>query len=529
VRRRLLAGLCAAALATAAAAQPASVGQAREAGIKDADTRAWWRIAEQLSSDAMEGRDIGSAGYDRAAALVAARFKAAGLKPAGDGGGWFQTFPVHEVKVESAGTSFTVARDGAPPRPLAFLHEISVRPTDGMAAALEAPLTFRGYCAEPDLADVRGKIVVCFNTRRAGLTTGAQRLRAAQAAGAVGLIHVDDPYFTIEPPRWPAAYARSVGIAGSPPPAASKLLVMTLSTDAFRALIEGSGQDAAAILKLGGTRQPLPAFEIPARLAVKLNVAVRDYTAKNVLGVLPGGDPALKAEHLVLSAHLDGYGYGEPVDGDGLYNGALDDAAYVGTLIRFADRHRGKPLRRSVVFAAFTGEEKGLLGASWYVRHPSVPPGQIVADINLDQLRPLFPLDLLTELAVNDSTLGVTARRVGAGMGIAIQPDPEPERGLLQRADHWPFMQIGVPATGFIFGYRPGTEAERRYREWYQIRYHRPQDDLTQPMDFAAAAKFNIFFYRLAEAVADARERPCWTSASPYAPKSEAPHATSRP
>jgi hypothetical protein len=517
--RRLLPLLLAAAIAAPAAAQPASVGHAREAQIADADTRAWWHIAEQLSSDAMEGRDTGSAGYDRAADLVAREFAAAGLKPAGDAGGWFQTFPVHEVKVETAGTRFTLTRPGAAPHPLGFLHEISVRPTDGMPTSLGAPLTFRGYCGPQDMAGAAGKIVVCFNTRRTGLTTGGERLKAAEAAGAVGLIHVDDPYFTIEPPRWPAAYARSVSIAGSPQPAAPKLVVMTLSAEAFRDLLAGSGQDAAAILKLGGTKQPLPSFELAGVLSVALNVTSRDYTAKNVLGVLPGADPALAHEHLVLSAHLDGYGYGEPVNGDGLYNGALDDAAYVGTLIRFAERRHGKPLPRSVLFAAFTGEEKGLLGANWYVRHPTVAAHDIVADINLDQLRPLFPLQLMTELAVNDSTLGQTARRVAGGMGIEIQPDPEPERGLLQRADHWPFMQIGVPATGFIFGYRPGTEAERRYREWYQVRYHRPQDDLTQPMDFVAAAKFNSFFYQLAEAVAGDPARPGWVAGSPYAPK----------
>jgi Zn-dependent M28 family amino/carboxypeptidase len=294
---------------------------------------------------------------------------------------------------------------------------------------------------------------------------------------------------------------------------------MTLSAEAFKTLVAGAGHDPAEILKLGGDKQPLPAFDIAPRLQATFKITKRDYTAENVLGVLPGRDPKLAAEHLVLSAHLDGYGHGEPVDGDGLYNGALDDAAYVGTLIRFADRHKGRPLARSVVFAAFTGEEKGLLGAHWFVDHPTVPKASIVADINLDQLRPLFPLELMTELAVNDSSLGTTARTVAASMNIRIQPDPEPERGLLQRADHWPFMQAGVPATGFIFGYEPGTEAERRYREWYQVRYHRPQDDVTQPMDFEAAAKFNNFFYRLAEAVADAPERPSWTPGGAYAVK----------
>jgi Zn-dependent M28 family amino/carboxypeptidase len=175
--------------------------------------------------------------------------------------------------------------------------------------------------------------------------------------------------------------------------------------------------------------------------------------------------------------------------------------------------------RRSILFAAFTGEEKGLLGSSWFVQHPTVPKEKLVADVNLDQLRPLFPLKIMTAEAVNDTTLGATARDVGSKMGIDIREDKEPERGLLRRADQYPFLKIGVPAISFIFGYDAGTDAERRYREWYQVRYHRPQDDLTQPVDFDAAAKFDVFFYRLIETIANAAAKPEILSDSQFAPK----------
>lgn len=502
----------AASLATAAAAGP------RDAEIRDRETRAWWRIAEALSSDAMEGRDTGSPGYDRAADLVAARFKAAGLKPAGDAGSWFQVFPLHEAKVEKDGTSFAVVRDNGQEVPLAFLHQVTVRAADDLPGLLQAPLAFRGYCGPDAMTGVEKKVVICFGTRRAGLPSAAQRLKAAREAGALAIVNVDDPYFTIEPYRWPYAYARTVSLAEGPPPAPGPVNI-TASPEAFAAMIEGSGQDAAALLKAGGTKQPVQGFDVPARLRATFKVTTRDYTAKNVIGVLPGRDPARARQALLISAHLDGYGYGEPVNGDGLYNGTLDDAAYVGTVIRFADRRKGRPLARSVVFAAFAGEEKGLLGSTWYARHPTVPAASLVGAVNLDQLRPLFPLKLMTTLAVDDSTLGDDVRAVAGSMGIAVQPDPEPERGLLQRADHYPFMLLGVPATGFIFGYQPGTEAERRYREWYQVRYHRPQDDLTQPMDFAAAKTFNDFFYRLIERLGDADKAPTWKPGSPFAPK----------
>ena len=498
-------------LSTAASAEP------RTAGINDPDTRAWWEITEQLSSDAMEGRDIGSPGHDRAGQLVADRFKAAGLKPAGDNGTFFQTFPVHESRVVSAVVA--LRQDTTADRYLSFLKDFSVRAADDLPERLEAPLRFAGYCRPEDLTGAGGKVVACINTRRAGMTTSGERLRNAQAAGALGLIQIDDPGFTIEPFRWPAAYARTSTLADASPAKPGGFVVMTMSVAAFARLAEGSGHDGAAVMAAGGARQPLATFDLPGTFAARFETRQRDFTATNVLAVMPGSDPTLAAEHVVLSAHLDGYGYGEPVDGDTLYNGALDDAAYVATLIRFADNHRGKPLKRSVVLAVFTGEEKGLLGANWFTKHPTVPTGSLVANINLDQLRPLFPLKLMTVLAIDDTSLGATVRSVAGSMGIRTQADPEPERGLLARADHYPFLQIGVPATGFIFGYEPGTEAERRYREWYQVRYHRPQDDINQPMDFEAAGAFHRFFYKLVETVADAPAKPTWNPASRFAPR----------
>ena len=169
---------------------------------------------------------------------------------------------------------------------------------------------------------------------------------------------------------------------------------------------------------------------------------------------------------------------------------------------------RTPSLKRSLLFCVVTGEEKGLLGSKYFAAHPTVPKDKMVADINLDQLRPLFPLRTLTMLAVDESTLGDTAKSVAATMGIRIQPDPEPERNLLRRSDHYSFMQIGVPATGFIFGYEKGTPDEAAYREWYAKRYHSPLDDLNQPWVPDAAAKFNDFFNKLVETLANADQRP---------------------
>lgn len=484
----------------------------------DARTAKWWETTRALSSDEMEGRDTGSPGYDRAAAMVAERFDAAGLRPAGDDGGWFQNIAFKDVEVTAEGTSLTVLHEDGTRRPLRFLHEISVGPQWGLAASLDAPMVWRGWCRPEDMADVSEKIVVCLGARREGQTTGGGRLRAATEAGAVAIINVDDMSFTVEPPRWPLAYARSVILAEMTPGAAT-IPSLRMAAPTFEALAAAAGLDGAAVLAAGGRNEALPPFELKARLQATFATRERAYASANVLGVLPGTDPALAGQPVLLIAHLDGYGYGTPVDGDGLYNGTFDDAAYVATLMTLADEREGRGWRRPVIFAAVTGEEKGLWGSRWLADHPTPGAPTPVAVLNLDQLRPLYPLTILTTLALDDSTLGQTVRDVAEPMGIEVRPDREPERGLLRRSDHWPFMQKGVPAVSFLFGLDYGTPAHDAYLDWYRRRYHAPQDDLTTPIDFQAQADFHTFWFALVEAVADADHPPQWLPDSPNRPR----------
>lgn len=468
----------------------------------DADTQAWWATTAALSNDAMGGRDTGSADHERAAQLVATRFAKAGLQPAGDHGTWFQRVPMVQ-------TAVTAAAIGVGDRPLSYLHQITVQPNEGTPPRTDAALAYRGYCGAGDLGAVSGKLVVCHGTHRAGLPSAAMRQAAVKAAGAIGIMTIADPGFTVEPPRWPDAYARHVRLATTEPDT-DPFLRLTLNADALAIVLRGSGHDAAALIAAGSNGRPLPSFDLPDRLQASLTLERRTISSPNVIGMLPGRNPAMAAQTIVLSAHLDGYGHGVAVDGDGLYNGTLDDAAYVALLIQLAERRHGERFARPLIFAAFTGEEKGLLGARWFVAHPTVPTTSIAADINLDQLRPIFPLDLLTVHALDDTSLGDDVRAVAAPLGIAVQRDPEPERDLLRRADHWPFLQAGIPATAFVFGYRPGTASERAYRRWYKTGYHRPQDDLAQPIDWQAATDFNRFFYHLVERVAGQPTVPSW-------------------
>lgn len=483
----------------------------------DPDTRAWWQHTTVLSADSMEGRDAGSRGYERAARHVAAWLAAAEVQPLGDSGSYFQSVPMEEVAV-------TRARIDVGGRPLRFLHDITI-PAQSAPSTLEGELAYRGYCGVDVLGDVRGKVVICHASRRSGLPNNEQRRTALQQAGAIGMIAIADPGFTIEPPRWPAAYARSVTLAGgrqrtssTQPASRPAFVTLSLRAEALRTVLAGSGHDADSVIAEGSAGQPLPSFDLHDSLHATFTTTRRTLRSPNVVGILPGTDPTKANEAIVLTAHLDGYGYGTAVDGDSLYNGTLDDAAYVALIVRLLERRHGQGFRRPVIVAIVTGEEKGLLGSRWFLAHLPVPRWQIAADINLDQLRPLFPLDLLTVHALDDTSLGDDARAVAESLGIAVQNDPEPERGLLRRSDQWPFLQAGIPATNFVFGYRPGSESERIYRQWYREGYHTPKDDLHQHIDWKAATDFNRFYYALVERVTGQDKAPAWKAGSTLRP-----------
>lgn len=466
------------AAAPAHAAPPAS----------DSDTTAWWALTSELSGDAMEGRDTGSPAYDRAAALVARRFAEAGLKPAGVDGTWFQPIDFDDWRVDKAQSNLSLG--GAA---LAFNREIVLNPEPDTPAEVDSPATFRGLCAPEDMDDIAGKIVVCTGSPPPARLSGVNRAALVRKGGGAGMVMIAAPGLVSEPIRWPRAYSRSVAFLGTRKASGQAFLQGTLNPAAFARVVQGDKDMLTA--------NP-PHAEL-GRMTGRIAVVHRVTRSANVLGLLPGTDPSLAAEVVVVGAHLDGYGHGEPVNGDGLYNGALDDAAYVALLERLASRRAGRGFARPVLFAVFTGEEKGLLGSEWYVAHPTLPIEHTEAMINLDQIRPLYPLKKMTVHGLSDSNLGDPVRQIAAAIGFAVQEDLEPERNLLRRSDNWPFMKAGVPGLSFVLATYDKSSLDHYY-DWYQRRYHHPADDLDTPMDWQAAADFNRFFYALTESVANA-------------------------
>lgn len=483
------------------------LGGAKNEGPVDADSQAWWSLVTTLSSDGMEGRDTGSRGHEQAARLVAERLERAGLQPLGEDGTWFQRIPLEEVAVPYA------TLRGSSGGELAFLDEFNISPNPGLPSSLSAPLAYRGYCGVDALGDIAGKLVICHGTKKAGLPSDEQREAAVRAAGGVGIANIADPGHTVEPPRWPIAYSRSVYRRGQLRET-DPFVRLTINADALDQLL---GRDASILVADGSQGRPLPSFDSgTAQLTTTIHTA--QYSSPNVIGLLPGTDPTLADQAIVLGAHLDGYGFGRAVDGDAIYNGTLDDAAYVALIVHLMEARAGQGFARPIVVAIWTGEEKGLHGSRWFIEHPTIPLQSIAANINLDQLRPIFPLELMTVHARADSTLGADVTAVAAARGIRVQDDPEPVRNLLRRSDHWPFLVAGIPAVNFVFGYEPGSRSEEIYRQWYRTGYHRPQDDVTQLIDWQAAADFNQFFYALVDRVANKPEAPAWMEDSEFRP-----------
>ncbi|HKR24784.1 MAG TPA: M20/M25/M40 family metallo-hydrolase [Allosphingosinicella sp.] len=491
----------------------------------------WWRHVETLAADDMEGREAGSEGHRRASDYVAARFGDYGLEPAGENGGWFQTVTLEERTMLADGTRASlVTESGA--APLAIPGDLFFRIGGGPPPErVDAPLLFVGYglhlpeAGHDDLAgiDLTGKIAVVSTGDPSGLPDNlksharAERARLLAARGALGMILVGP----LVPGEQPWANLSRIGESPGMYPAAAE--ARSLAAPFFTAyfnpaeaekLFAGSPRRFADISADAVAGRPLAGFALRPRLAATIATRARTIVTRNVVGRLRG--QGLAQEHVVLSAHLDGIGISRPVDGDSIYNGALDNAAGVAALLDIAEhfqRQRARP-RRSVLFVALTAEEKGLLGSRWFARMPTVPRASIVANLNYDMALPLFPLTGVTVLGAEESSLGAEARAVGARMGLEVLPDPLPQRNSFIRSDQYSFIEAGIPAVAFKFGFRAGTPEAATEQAWRATRYHGPTDDAAQRVFREDEIRLHDFIAALALRVADAEARPRWNDDS---------------
>jgi len=277
-------------------------------------------------------------------------------------------------------------------------------------------------------------------------------------------------------------------------------------------LFTGSGHTFGEIAALGRERKPLPHFALAVSLQANAVILTTKVESSNVVGKLTGFDPALKNEFVVLSAHIDHLGIGAPINGDRIYNGAMDDGSGSALLLDIADDLRAHPekLRRSVVFLLVTGEEKGLLGSKFFAAHPTVPPPAVVADINVDMFLPIVPLKILRVQGLADSDLGDRAASIAQSLGVKPVADPEPLRNLFIRSDQYNFIRHGVPSVIMDVFYEPGSPEQKVIKDWLTNRYHAPSDDVNQPVELSAAALYEELVRRLLIDTANASARPQW-------------------
>jgi Zn-dependent M28 family amino/carboxypeptidase len=486
---------------------------------------AWWAHIQYLADDQLEGRGTGTEGFAKAADYVTDQFQKAGLQPAGEHG-FSQTVEFNVLQLDEANSSLKITQAGQPV-PFQFGEDGFLAATLN-AAPVDTQAVFIGYGLKipeanyDDFAglDLKGKIAVYITGGPASIPTSVkahyqsseERRKNLAAAGAVGLITIPNP--KAEEVPWSrvagARFSQRMELrdaAGAPAPQ----FTLIVNPEHAEKFFSGSGHTFSELLALMGSDKPLPHF--PLNISVRANTAVKRSTAQsqNLAGVLPGNDPQLKNEYVVISAHLDHLGIGQPVNGDKIYNGAMDDASGIASLVEVARAMRDSNAqpKRSILFLAVTAEEKGLLGSQYYASHPTVK-GPIVADLNMDMYLPLFPLRYLEVQGLSESTLGDNITEVCKESGITVQADKQPDHVRFIRSDQYSFIKKGVPSLAFKFGWLPGTPEEKLFNDWYKDRYHGPADDTSQPVDKAAAAKFDVILEKLALRVADADSRPTW-------------------
>jgi Zn-dependent M28 family amino/carboxypeptidase len=498
-----------------------------------ADEQRWLAHVRYLSDDALEGRNTGSDGHRMAAEYVARHFEEAGLAPAGSEG-FFQPIVFRTRKVVEKKSSLALVRNGtAVPLELGEDATISMRVEP--APSVEAGLVFVGYgltipeLGIDDLAgqDLRGKLAVFVTGGPASVPgpllahfqSAGERWSFLKQAGAIGTLQIQNPRGQDIP--WERSKLSRLQPAMEPDHAGlvdtrGQKLALTLNPARAEKFFQASGRSFAELLQLAVERKPLPSFPLGVSLKAKVAFDTTLVTSHNVAGILPGSDPVLGREVVVLSAHLDHVGIGEPIAGDRIYNGAMDNASGIATLLDVAAalrESRAAP-RRSLLLQAVTGEEKGLAGSRYYAAFPTVKPDSMVANINTDMFLPLFPLKHLIVHGLDESDLGAVIKEVAWSLGIEAVNDPEPERNAFIRSDQYSFIRKGVPALSMKVGYLKDSPEAKVAREWRAKHYHAPSDEASQPVNLQAVADFDKVMARLALAIANRNERPRWKSDS---------------
>jgi Zn-dependent M28 family amino/carboxypeptidase len=503
-----------------------------------ADTR-------KLSSDEFEGRAPGTKGEQLTVQYLTDQFRAAGLEPGNPDGSWTQKVPLVGLTPQPQGAF--VVKKGGQTRPFRIRDEVVVfskHVTDEVRLE-NSELVFAGYGVQaPEYqwddfrgVDVKGKTILVLvndppvpvagnpNTLDPKIFGGpamtyygrwTYKFEKAAELGAAGVLVVHETA--------PAGYPFSVvqGMGGerfdlvTPDKNAGRAKIEGwISMDAATALLKMAGQDYQKLKALAATRG-FKAVLLGATASVTIKQKSRTIDSQNVIAKLNGSDPVLKNEYVIYSAHWDHFGIGEPVNGDNIYNGALDNASGCATVLEIAREAKrlNRPPKRSMLFLMVTAEEQGLLGSQYYAEFPLYPLEKTLANINIDGINQWGRTKDLTLIGLGASDLDDYARDAAAEQGRVLRPDAEPEKGFYYRSDHFNFAKKGVPAldpdAGIDFIGKPADYGKKKRDEYTSTDYHQPSDQVKPDWDLSGAAEDAQLFLAIGYRVAQADKYPDW-------------------
>ena len=501
---------------------------------------------KQLSSDEFEGRAPGTKGEELSVNFIVDRFKAAGVEPGNPDGRWTQKVPL--VGITPANMSpLTVTRGGRTQsfRPHDQVVAFSPRVTDTVSIE-KSEIVFVGYGVQaPEFEwddfkglDVKGKtLIVLVNDPPIPLDPAKPDALNPKIFGGNAMTYYGRWTYKYDKASelgaaaafivhetGPAGYGFNVvqGFGGerfdlvTPDGNMSKAVQGWLSLESATALLKASGQDLAALKAQAKTREfkPVP---LGATASMSFQQTRRTIDSQNVIGKIAGSDPGLRNEYVVYMAHWDHLGIGTAVNGDTIYNGARDNASGVALMLELARAFKKvQPApKRTILFAAVTGEESGLLGSAYYTAFPLYPLTKTLAAINLDAVNVWGRTTDVTIVGLGASDLDTYAREAAAEQTRVLRPDAEPEKGFYYRSDHFNFAKAGVPALnpgeGSEFVGRPAGYADAKRKEWTSTDYHSPSDEVKDWWDLSGAIEDGRLFFAVGYRVANADRFPEWS------------------
>ncbi|MBX5480962.1 MAG: M28 family peptidase [Myxococcaceae bacterium] len=543
-------------LGAAPSVRPATLTAAEEKAIQTITAHELAADIRFLASDLLEGRGPGTRGDQLAQAYVASQFELLGLKPAGEQGGWYQPFQL----VGITGKPDTLALRGKKGTlTLAYRQDfIAVSGAQKTSSALEdAEIVFVGYgIVAPEFqwddykgADLKGKVLLMMNNDPEddpALFAGRTRLRygrwdykyeIAAKVGAAGAIIIHTTPSAGYP--WQVVQTSWAGEQFELPEEPGHHLEVKawVTEEKARALTALGGFDLDA-LRAQAQRRDFKPVPLDVTINASFQNRLRRITTANVLGVLPGSDVKLRDQWVVITAHHDHLGIqpGAAPGEDAIYNGAVDNASGVATMLAMARGLASLPKapKRSILFAAVAAEEQGLLGSEYLARHPPRPPGALAANLNIDGINTLGRTADVTMIGLGKSDVDDLILPLAATQGRKVFPDQLPDRGYFYRSDQYNFAKIGVPVvylgSGLDYRGRPPGWGKQMREKWEAEHYHQPSDEWDPGWDLSGAVEDAQLYLLITERIANAPKMPAWRKGDEFeAARLQALHAVEVP